>query len=471
MDDWGAITEGLGSLGEKAGGGPSAPSSQVRFHLPLLLWGLAGAAAGTVIGCVVFALAYRAEGGNVALVGGTLGVIAACVLLCCGLCERLHPRVTVGEDWSWVRLLLALAGGAAVCLAGCLGEFLYEMGGFRAPRSFDDYVFVIDDSGSMSSTDGRDLRYSALEQLLDSMGEERRVGLVRFQDGVYVPPVELAALDDGHRQRLKDEISRHIAEGGTDIYGALTAALELCRQGRQSGREMVTVLLSDGDSSYPVPSDEVVREFADEGVTINSAGLGDAANETLLRQLAEGTGGQYFKVERAEDLLDSFQRISTARAERCLFTPRPAVQRLNPFYMLLRVVFLAVPGALIGLFLWLMLWRGPSALLLVTCAAAGVLAGLVMELGTLAGVPVMLTHILSWLLYGVVLARYVERDSGIRQTHLKQRDIDGVALNSFQDFMARKDGGEGETGKLSRPGDGRGAGRIERGGESDWRDV
>jgi len=454
MDDWGMNTGTMdGGFGQPAGGGFGAPqgggfgpqgggggyaprpTSQRLFHLPLLLWALVGAAVGLIIGCLLFEMLYDSTGSNVLLVGLVLGIIAGCVLLACGICEMTHPRLTVGHELTGARLLLALAGGLAVLVLGCVCEFLYELNGTLGPASYNDYIFVIDDSSSMLNTDPQDLRYSALEQFLASMGEDKRVGLVHFRDDIYIPPVELAPMDDTQRQILSQDIAQHVSDGQTDIALALDTALELYQRNRQPGRAAVVVLLSDGGSDVRVS--EVARRYLDAGVTINSAALSDGAREDLLRALAEETGGQFFKVEQAGDLMTSFQRISTSMSQRCLFTPRPPAQRTNIVYLLLRILFLTLPGLLIGLFLLLLLQESPANLQLLVSALAGLGAALVMEFGTLLSLPLTLVHVISWLLYGLVIMHYVDKRSGVYQTGMEARTFDNISDSAFNDFMAR----------------------------------
>lgn len=428
-----------------------------RFHLSMLIHGLIGALIGAGIGDTLYQKIYDPSGSNVLMVGIILGLIAGCVLLACAICELRTTRITIDRELNFQRLLFVLVGAAAVFAAGCLVELVYELGSAYAPTEFNDFVFVIDDSGSMETTDPQDLRYAALEQLLDSMGEDRRAGLIRFVDTVYTEPVEMDYLTTAQKDRLRTAISEHRSNGNTNIYAALQEALAINERDRVVGRNPVVVLLSDGGSSVPV--NRVAEQFLDAGVAVSTVSLGNNTDETLLQNLAQATGGQYYKVEQAEELVQAFQKVSTAISYRCLFSPRPGNQRGNVLYMVMRVVFLALPGLLIGLFLIVML-RGPGMdHQLLVSGIAGLLAGLVMEIGTFQLLPLSGVHLVSWLLYGVVLLMYVAVTSNVRQSEMKQ-------IHLKETFGSRKRTG-GEKKSMNKETE-ETFKRIDRDSDGDW---
>lgn len=433
QDDWDLEYDTRGGTTHLSG--VSVSSGVKKFHLALFLWALAGAAVGAAIGGVIYRGMYNASSSNVLMVGLVLAVSAFCILLACLLCEMLSPRITVTKELNLPRILMGLTGAAVVFGVGCLSEFLYELNSAFFPVTFNDFVFAIDDSGSMASTDAGDLRYDALAQLLDTLEDNKRVGLVRFTDSVYREPVELAPLEEEHRELLAENLAEHHSEGNTNIYQALLAALNICTSDQEKGRRPVVVLLSDGGS--PVSVDEVSQQFLEAGVAISTVGLSSQADELLLQSLAQSTGGQYFRVEQADDLAVTFQQVSTAVAYRCLFSPRPGSQRGLIPYMILRVLFLLLPGVVIGAALILALGVNGAGEQLFVSVAAGLLAGLVMETGTFFSVPLFLTQTISWLLYGVVLLRYSPNRSGIQQGTMVERFYDSGSERAFEEYTNR----------------------------------
>lgn len=459
QDDWGLDTGGTAVEEQWQGGAVRAVPEQKRFHLSLLIHGLLGSALGALVGMLIYSVMYDSSDGNVVMVGLILAVISAFVLLACVVCELRNPRLTMSRELDISRILLGLLVAAAAFAAGCLCEFIYEWNSAFSAIEFNDFVFAIDDSGSMFDTDPQELRYSALEELLGTMDEKERAGLVRFSEIVY-DSVELKELDEEQRTRLSDDLSISQAEGGTDIYGALTAALDMHLNNAQPGRAPVVVLLSDGQSQ--VPLNKTVREFLDAGVAVSTVSLGPGADEELLKNLAQSTGGQYFKVEKASDLAQTFRQVSTAVAYRCLFAPRPGPQRGNILYIVLRVLFLTLPGIFIGMFILMLLQNRLANRQLLVSGAAGLLAGLVMEVGTFFLLPLTVMQILSWLLYGVVLLQYYDNASGMRQTKL---DTEGIGTGGDSGWGELPVDPSSSTGEITRRGSG-GSGWIER--TDDW---
>lgn len=427
-DEWGNGTDMEEDYSWSTGSsvGLERPSAKTygprKFNRKLFIHALVGALVGAVIGQLIYGAMYNSAGSNVLMAGLILGVVALCILVACAVCEMRDPRLTVDQEMSLKNLGMMLAGAVLVFAVGCGTEFLYELGSAYTPVEFNDFVFVIDDSGSMSSTDPQNMRYQALAQLLDSMEEDKRAGLLRFNDVVSENPIKMDYLTDAQRGALSDGISQYQSEGGTDIYLALQKALDMAEQNKVSGRAPVVVLLSDGGSSVPI--NRLANQYLSAGVAISTVSLGNGADEGLLQNIAQVTGGQFFRVEDADDLVGAFQQVSKAVTYRCLFSPRPGMQRNSVPYMLLRVVFLLLPALLIAVTLIVsMQGQGMEPQLLVS-AVAGLLAGLVMEVGTYHFLPLGVIHILSWVLYGVVLLYYMDLHSDVRQGGLKGVDVD-----------------------------------------------
>lgn len=459
QDDWGLDTGGTADGAWRDDGFAISSPGRKRFHLSLFIHALLGSVLGALIGQIIYGCMYNPSGSNAVMVGLILAVISGLILLACSLCELFRPRITMNRELNLSRILFGLLAAAAVFAAGWLCELLYEWNSAYSAVAFNDYVFAIDDSGSMSDTDAQELRYSALEELLDTMDDDNRAGLVRFDQSICVS-VELSGLDEAQRTRLSEGLAAPPSKGGTDIYGALTASLDMHRNNAQAGRFPVVVLLSDGHSK--VPFERTAKEFLEAGVAISTVSLGPNTDEALLQNLAQATGGQYFKVEQAGDLVQAFQQVSTAVTYRCLFGPRPGPQRGSVFYMVLRVLFLSLPGLLIGLFILLLLQNRLAGRQVLVSGAAALLAGLVMEAGTYFLLPLAAVQIISWILYGVVLLQYQDGSGGVCQSRL-ETDAAGAGRNSgWEDIPVEPSSG---TSDIDRVGTGS-SGRIDR--TDDW---
>lgn len=457
QDDWGLDT-GTATVNDQwqTNGFTPSGSGQERFHFALFICALVGGILAALIGRALYNSMYDPSGSNIVMVGLILAVISGLVLLACVLCELFRPRITMNREINLPRILSGLLAAVVVFAVGCLCEFIYEWRSAYTPIFFDDYIFAIDDSESMLKTDPMQLRYSALGELLDSLDDDRRAGLVRFNKNAKAS-VDMAKLDETQRALLSEELDNPSSVGATNIFGALEVSLNMYRSTARSNRVPVVVLLSDGFHSSAYGRNEfnkTVDEFLEEGVVINTVSLGHNADEVLLENLAQATGGQYFKVEEAGDLAEAFQHASTTVTYRCLFSSRSGVQRWNVLYMILRVLFLALPGIVIGFFILLLLQNRLAYRQLLVSSAAGLLAGVTMEVGTLFFLPLLLTQVVSWILYGIVLVRYSDSVSGIRQSKFEMDLSEGWDNSSIstdtRDISRVK---EGKFGKIDRTDD------------------
>lgn len=147
-------------------------------------------------------------------------------------------------------------------------------------------IAIVDCSGSMRATDPRNLRRSALDMMIESMGPEVALGIVSFESGAQVlaAPTVLGGYGSAARESLL-RASRRIYNGGqTNIRSGLDAAASLVGDSASS----TCILLTDGQdgqgwSGEPgnLPAEVVVHTIA----------LSDEADRTGLAKLGAATGG------------------------------------------------------------------------------------------------------------------------------------------------------------------------------------
>ena len=108
-----------------------------------------------------------------------------------------------------------------------------------------------------------------------------------------------------NHQAVEDAVQAMEPQGYTDIGGAIyTARDELLNNGRE-GAPKVIILISDGvpnvvegtfywSSSYPATyTRAAAQNAADNGIIIFTIAYGDSADDTLMEDIADITGGQY----------------------------------------------------------------------------------------------------------------------------------------------------------------------------------
>jgi Mg-chelatase subunit ChlD len=177
-------------------------------------------------------------------------------------------------------------------------------------------VLVLDHSGSMAApADDKD-KVSKIEALHRAAG--RFVDIMRPGAQTTLLPfstrVERAEPFSTDKAALKSRISRLRAEGGTLLYDATYDALLTLEAARPEGKRAV-VVLTDGVDEEPSSRhrvDDVVEEAKRIGVPLYMLGLGrpGEVNETVMRRLADLTGGKYFHASNEQELFEVFEKLS-----------------------------------------------------------------------------------------------------------------------------------------------------------------
>jgi hypothetical protein len=185
-------------------------------------------------------------------------------------------------------------------------------GGFTITEQHtQDTILVIDSSESMGSNDPLDLRLEAAKKYVDNMSVPDRAAVVDFDDvGTLVPGPTGDHLSSNYT-KIKQNIDTIDANGGTNIgAGIQEANTELIAFGNSS-HLWVEILLTDGHESsanYPFTSQQI-QEAVDNDIVVFTVGLGIGVNETLLKEIAERTGGKYYFAINAEALDEIYSRI------------------------------------------------------------------------------------------------------------------------------------------------------------------
>ncbi len=221
----------------------------------------------------------------------------------------------------WISLICALAGPRWV--------------GEPRPVEREGYniMMVLDLSGSMELTDmllnGRPVnRLAVVKRAAEQFVEERKgdkIGLILFGTRAYL---QTPLTYDRHNvlMRLKDA-SPGLAGKTTSIGDAVGLAVKRLDGVPKKGR--VIILLTDGANNSGVLAPLKATEIAkDEGIKIYTIGLGSEANsraltndfilsnasadldEETLQQMAEMTGGRYFRATDTESLQSIYHTIN-----------------------------------------------------------------------------------------------------------------------------------------------------------------
>ncbi|MBT8494747.1 MAG: VWA domain-containing protein [Deltaproteobacteria bacterium] len=169
-----------------------------------------------------------------------------------------------------------------------------------------DIVVVVDTSGSMTH-DGRIGKVrDGLHLLVDELGPDDRLGIVRYSDDAE----QLAPL------AAVDETTHDIVDGlGASGYTHLSAGMQLGFQTLQEGgvdpsRQARVILMSDGLANVGVTGDEELFAMAEgyirDGIGLTTIGVGTDFNTELMRGLAERGSGNFYFLEDAAAVSEVF---------------------------------------------------------------------------------------------------------------------------------------------------------------------
>lgn len=181
--------------------------------------------------------------------------------------------------------------------------------GMQAPQGEiekKDVCFVLDTSGSMSGPKIEQAR-KALTFCLNSLNEDDHFEIIRFSTETEPLFNELRPADKANVDKARSFVNGLRASGGTDIDGALHAALKLRPEPKGKGdRPYVIIFLTDGEPTVgDTNEDSLVSKatrYRDGTTKIFCFGIGNDVNTHLLDRIAEGTHAASTYVEPQEDI-------------------------------------------------------------------------------------------------------------------------------------------------------------------------
>ena len=227
----------------------------------------------------------------------------------------------------------------------------------------------------METSDPDGLRYQAIGKIIEPKDEDFPYAVYSFGNEVTEERA-LAPISAGNNEFTPYN------SGGTSIRGTLTTLFENYEKNlkNQLGDAPKFLLLSDGyatDISWFSSINKILREYAKTDITISTVGLGDA-DDALLQQIADDTGGVYLSVDDVDQLEQSMQQAMNESGDnkyaRTFYTYRN-VPSLDFLYAAMRIVFTAILGILISSAMLFATGKGEDdQLILLTSVITGVLA-------------------------------------------------------------------------------------------------
>ncbi len=197
-----------------------------------------------------------------------------------------------------------------------------------------DIVMALDVSGSMLARDFEPDRITSAKRVASSFIADRygdRIGLVVFAGEAFTQSP--LTTDQSTLQTLMGRIRSGLIEDGTAIGDGLATALNRLRE--SDAKSKVIILLTDGVSNRgsiaPLTAANIAKEM---GVRVYTIGVGTQGtapyprvdqygnvvdyvqakveiDEDILRQIAQETGGEYFRATDDDKLVAIYNTINT----------------------------------------------------------------------------------------------------------------------------------------------------------------
>ena len=178
----------------------------------------------------------------------------------------------------------------------------------------NNIVFLIDSSGSMSSSNKLPLLKEAFLLLLEKLNPTDRISIVTYASGVSVKADGVYA---DEKLQLSKIIDRLTASGGTNGSGGIQKAYQLAEKYFVPGGINRVVLATDGDFNIGISNNEELKTFiqgkASSGVYLSVLGFGMGNyQDSKVETLAKYGNGLYAYVDNLQEakkvLVDDFNK-------------------------------------------------------------------------------------------------------------------------------------------------------------------
>ncbi len=194
---------------------------------------------------------------------------------------------------------------------------------YLGPSTDIDFALAIDASSSMSAQDIIPDRLSVAKEtaseFVRSLPITSSVAVVSFAGASFVE--QSLTNDHGKAQDAINRIELNPV-GGTDIGSAIITASNLLLV--EGNKSKSVILLTDGQSTVGIPVEKAINYARNLFVTVNTISMGTPEgggffgeegnptqlDEATLENIANLTGGKYYKTTTKEELNNTYKEIS-----------------------------------------------------------------------------------------------------------------------------------------------------------------
>ena len=171
----------------------------------------------------------------------------------------------------------------------------------KAEATANNFVFLIDVSGSMSGDTRIGLVKYGVNLLIDRLSDTDRVSIVTYASGVGVK-LESTLLDEAGKKQAKAAVNALNASGSTNGSGGLQKAYQIAESQKAEGVNSRIILMSDGDFNVGMSSQSELKKFISDkakgGVYLSVLGFGMGnTRDSILETLARNGNGNYAYID------------------------------------------------------------------------------------------------------------------------------------------------------------------------------
>ena len=284
-------------------------------------------------------------------------------------------------------------------------EFIYECNPNIKSIEPTSYIFVIDESGSMSGNDPGGLRYEAIPEIMKATEKGFLYMVYTFSDDTQIIR-DMVPLDAEYEPIPVN------SDGGTAICGTIIRILQDYKNGVwDGGSNPKVVFLTDGSATDlsngflwfrgNMPEfNAAIEEYYDLDINISTVGLGSVDRE-IMTKMAETTGGVFVNIQNASDLASAMKNAASFYSDRNLLSIR-YMKRWDTLYGFLRILFLTIIGTVIGSLMLLAYMEDSSIpIIIVSSIICSLIGSVLFEIGLKIGVYQSLLWIVLWALFSL----------------------------------------------------------------------
>lgn len=167
----------------------------------------------------------------------------------------------------------------------------------------NNFVFLIDSSGSMRSEDKGELAIESFKLLAETLTEDDRVSIVTYSGSSRVV---LDSCDGDNYRKICKALDSIEFGGGTNGSGGITAAYNLADENFMEGGNNRVIIASDGDMNLGITSTggltELISEKKESGVFLTVLGYGTGNySDANMESLADCGNGNYHYIDCIEE--------------------------------------------------------------------------------------------------------------------------------------------------------------------------